>query len=194
MVHDASVALGASDLSASRGDVAGRRRVGHSYRQLAADLGQGHGPTIYLRSPVYCFSGWQPRREVGEHQSIGTRDGGDPTSVLRRAVVCVLARRFLPSAALADEQVRIARKLGQRIARAAIARVGQDTAAMLGSNVGVDPATGARLAIGAARKTTAFPVACAGEQPAGGVTIRGRHPRETRSPVRLPARVRPAPR
>jgi hypothetical protein len=40
--------------------------------------------------------------------------------------------------------------------------------------VGVDPATGARLAIGAAKQTTAFPVACAGEQPAGGVTVRGR--------------------
>jgi hypothetical protein len=39
--------------------------------------------------------------------------------------------------------------------------------------VGVDPATGARLAIGAAKQTAAFPVACAGEQSVSSVTVRG---------------------
>jgi hypothetical protein len=72
--------------------------------------------------------------ELGEHHSIGARDGGDPTSVLRCPVVGILAGRFLGGAALADEQVGIARKLVQRIARAAIAQVGQYGAAMLRSN------------------------------------------------------------
>jgi hypothetical protein len=39
--------------------------------------------------------------------------------------------------------------------------------------VGTDPATGARLAIGAARPVAAFPVACSGERPVATVKVRG---------------------
>jgi hypothetical protein len=39
--------------------------------------------------------------------------------------------------------------------------------------VGVDPATGARLAIGAAKPVAAFPVACFGERPVATVNVRG---------------------
>jgi len=43
--------------------------------------------------------------------------------------------------------------------------------------VGIDPATGARLAIGAAKPAAAFPVACFGERPVATVNVRGTHGR-----------------
>jgi len=48
--------------------------------------------------------------------------------------------------------------------------------------VGIDPATGARLVIGAAKPAAAFPVACFGERPVATVNVRGTHGRLSECP------------
>ena len=49
--------------------------------------------------------------------------------------------------------------------------------------VGIDPATGARLAIGAAKPAAAFPVACFGERPVATVNVRGTRGRLSECPL-----------